>query len=120
MAQGVGESGRAQRNKGKGGACNAFSLWAQVTRTKAEKEADKAKRKYEEKYSTKVKEEEKEVEAVVIGKWELTSDAQILEEFSEWMEDPIYSRTRDMKYFKIYKMYWLVKNLVARALEKTK
>jgi hypothetical protein len=36
------------------------------------------------------------------------------------VDDPVYSWTRDTKYFQIVKTNWLVKTLVAQELEKAK
>jgi N-glycosylase/DNA lyase len=65
----------------------------------------------------KVKEE---VEAAIITKREMISNAQLLLEVKEWIKDHVYSRTRNTKYFRISKTYWLVKMLVAQDLEKAK
>jgi hypothetical protein len=46
-----------------------------------------------------------EVGAEVITKHKSTLDSIIVEEVQEWVEDPIYSRTQDTKYFRIAKAY---------------
>jgi hypothetical protein len=91
MARGVDKGKRVRKNKGKGGAHNAFSSLAQGSGTKADREADRAKHKYKEVCSINAKEVE-EVEAIVIVKRELTSNAHILE-VREWVKELIHSRT---------------------------
>jgi hypothetical protein len=60
------------------------------------------------------------VEEEIRAKCQVTLDDKIMEEFQEWMEDPIHSRTQETKFFKILKSYWLVKTLVAPTLERNK
>jgi len=56
----------------------------------------------------------------MIAKREQILDVELLKEVKDSAEEPIYSRTRDTKYFWIDETYWLVKTLVAQALEKTR
>jgi hypothetical protein len=43
---------------------------------------------------------------------------EILEEVKDWVPNPIYSHTWDMKYFKLAKTYRIVKAMVGHTLEK--
>jgi hypothetical protein len=57
---------------------------------------------------------------VMRAKSHLTPNDKIMEEIQGWVDDPMYSRTWDTKFFKIVETYWLVKTLVAQALNKNK
>jgi hypothetical protein len=35
-----------------------------------------------------------------------------------WVDNPLYSRTWETKYFKLVETYWIVKYMVAKAVEK--
>jgi hypothetical protein len=44
----------------------------------------------------------------------------IVREFKARVKDPKFKRTREMKYFKLEKNYWIVKEMVPQAVEKFK
>jgi hypothetical protein len=54
-----------------------------------------------------------EVEVVVIAKRELISNSKLLEEVREWVDDLVYSLSKDTKYYRIDETYLLVKTLMA-------
>lgn len=75
---------------------------------------------FEEKCSTRAKKEVEAMEAEVRAKWKMTLGDRIPEEVRGWVENPIHSWNWDIKYFKIIETYWLLKMMVAQALDKNK
>jgi hypothetical protein len=59
-----------------------------------------------------------QVEDMVKLKCKQTSDEDILEQVRGWLHDPLYSCTRETKFFKTMELYWHVKAMVAQTLEK--
>jgi hypothetical protein len=47
-------------------------------------------------------------------------EEDIIKEATKWVVDLVHPRTRDMRYFRMVEMYWLVKALVGQAISKTK
>lgn len=67
------------------------------------------------------KKETTKIEDVVRAQRHNTTDEEvIIEEVKGWVDDPLYSRTPETKYFKLAETYWIVKVTVAQAVEKTR
>lgn len=47
-------------------------------------------------------------------------ESHLLEEVEHWVVDLGYFRTRETNYFRIEKVYWMVKAMIAQAMEKKK
>lgn len=47
----------------------------------------------------------------------LTPNHLIIKEFQEWVKDFRFSRSRDIKVFRVMQFYWLVKTLVSLSMK---
>lgn len=47
-------------------------------------------------------------------------ESHLLEEVEHWVVDLGYFRTRETNYFRIEKVYWMVKAMISQALENKK
>jgi hypothetical protein len=113
MAKGGRRGDKAQEDKGKGVVKEASSSHLHAF-TKAEIEAWEAHNKFLENCSKESQWEVDQVEEMVKLKHKQTSNEEIWEEVRGWLHDPLYSCTRETKFFKTMELYWHVKAMVAQ------
>lgn len=75
---------------------------------------------YIQNYSYFSREQVEELEKIVQDKIKSMADSQIMEEVEHWVIELRYSRTRETKYLRIEKVYWMVDVMISQDLEKKK
>jgi hypothetical protein len=116
LARGCSDKGRRQRSRSSE---KDSSSYGPVAPTRVTHEAWESGHSFQDHCSDATKREVEDVEATMCTQTLTTPNNHILEETHDWVTDPFYSRTRDIKYFKVLEKYWIVKAMVGQALEKS-
>jgi hypothetical protein len=107
----------AKEDKGKGVVKEASSSHPRAF-TRAKNEAWDSQIRFLENCSEKAQWEVDQVEDMVKLKCKQTLNEKIWEEVRDRLHDPVYSPTKETKFFKEMELYWHVKATVAQTLEK--